>query len=127
MMSMLADLSCCAGLRAAERSTHSLVKVLADMERTLERLLSLQQLLPDVDVATLVSKRLDLLLEVWSASLQSQPVQMLFHDHEVSACTAIVCLARWSCFSRSSPFVQCMLRLGSISQHALASRPDIAG
>ncbi|KAK9840109.1 hypothetical protein WJX74_003508 [Apatococcus lobatus] len=50
-------------LRAAERSSHPLVKLLADMDQTLERLLSLQQLLPDVDVATLVSKRLDLLLE----------------------------------------------------------------
>lgn len=58
------DWTLCAGLRAAERSSHPLVKVLADMDRTLERLLSLQQLLPDVDVSTLVSKRLDLLLEV---------------------------------------------------------------
>ena len=58
------DWTLCAGLRAAERSSYPLVKVLADMDRTLERLLSLQQLLPNVDVATLVSKRLDLLLEV---------------------------------------------------------------
>ncbi len=53
-----------AGLRGAERSLHPLAKALGNMERTLQRLLRLQQLLPAVDVATLLSKRLDLLLMV---------------------------------------------------------------
>ncbi len=37
------------------------------MGRTLDRMLTLQQLLPDTDVGALLSKRLDLLLEVRAA------------------------------------------------------------